>query len=104
MTQGVGCVSAGLVVDQVGAGGGDGARGVEESQEVRHPLRTASRATSHGSLWGGNGGGEGFGELVWGEIQVIRELGDGKGGVGEEVKECGGGMGSGTVFVIGLRR
>ncbi len=60
VTEGVGGVCAGLVIDQVGAGGGDGARGVEESQKGRHPLRPASRATSSSPLWGGDGGGEGF--------------------------------------------
>ena len=69
MAQGVGGVGAGLVLDQVGAGGCDGARGAEQVREVA--------------------GGEGFGELVGGEIQVVRELGDGEGGVGKEVEQRG---------------
>ncbi len=67
MTQGVGGVCAGLVFDQVGAGGGDGARGAEELREVALA--------------------EGFGELGWGQTEVVAELGDGEGGIGEEVEE-----------------
>ena len=69
MAQGVGGVGAGLVIDQVGAGGGDGARGGQELGEVAC--------------------GEGFGELVRCEIEVVRELGDGEGGIGEEVEQRG---------------
>ena len=67
VTECVGGVGAGLVLDQVGAGGGDGARGGQELGEVA--------------------GGEGSGELEGGEIQVVGELGDGEGGVGEEVEQ-----------------
>ena len=69
MPQSVGGVCTGLVLDQVGAGGGDGARGGQELGEVA--------------------GGDGFGELVWGEAEVVRELGDGEGGVGDEVEQRG---------------
>ena len=45
---------------------------------------------------------DGIGELLWGEGEVIAELGDGEAGIGEEVQE--GGLALLWVCVADLRR
>jgi hypothetical protein len=67
--EGVGCVDAGLMLDELGPGRGDAAGGAEEAPDVRRF--------------------EELGGLLGVEFEVPAEEGDGDAGVGEQVEKVG---------------